>query len=99
MACARDPAIMVNPTVTKHLKVLGCMPVLGFGVVKSINHLRSIERNLSSALHYLCIRQTHCLRCSRCIIFHVTKLRAALTLVLDSFGPMHHHSVAGAAPM
>src|SRR5436190_21467644 len=29
----------------------------------------------------------------------MTKLRADLTLGFDSFGPMHHHSVAGAAPM
>src|SRR5205809_4695752 len=99
MACARDPAIMVNVAVTKHFEVLGCMPVLSLGVVKSINHRRAIERKLFSAIHHLWKRQTRCLHYSRCNIYHVTKLRADLTLGFDSFGPMHHHSVAGAAPM
>src|SRR6266496_893388 len=99
MACASYPAIMVNGTVTKHLKVLGRMPVFGFGIVKSVNHRRPIERKLFGAIHHLWKRQADCFQYSRCNIYHVTELRADLTFSFDSFGPMHYHTVPGAAPM
>src|SRR6266516_3509003 len=99
MHCARDPAVMIDGTVAKHLEVLGCMTVLGFGVVKSINHRRPIERKLFGAIHHLWKRQTGGFQYSRCNIYHVTKLWADLAFSFDSFGPMHYHSVAGAAPM
>src|SRR5881397_739374 len=99
MPCARDPAIMVNGAVTKHLEVLGCMPVLSFRIIKSINHRRSVKRKLLGAVHHLRKRQTRGLKHSRCNIYYVAKLWADLTFSFDSFGPMHYHSVAGAAPM
>src|SRR5437870_5424997 len=99
MPCACYPAIMVNGAVTKHLEVLGCMPVFGFCIVKSINHRRPIARKLLSAIHHLRERQTDCFQHSRCDIYYMTKLRPDLSFGFDTFGPMHHHSVAGASPM
>src|SRR5437773_3124471 len=99
MPCARDPAVMVNGAVPKHLKVLGGMTVFGFGVIKSINHRRPIERKLLGAIHHLGKRQANCFQYSGCDIYHVTKLWADLPFSFDSFGPMHYHSVARAAPM
>src|SRR5206468_4433387 len=99
MACACHPAIMINGAVTKHLEVLGRMTVLSFGIIKGINHRRPIERKLLSAVHHLWKRQTHCFKYSRCNIYDVTKLRPDLSFGFDTFGPMHHHSVAGASPM
>src|SRR5438067_13868879 len=99
MPCARDPAVMVNGAVTKHLEVLGCMPVLSFRIIKSINHRRSVKRKLLGAVHHLRKRQTRSLKHSRCNIYYVAKLWADLTFSFDSFGPMHYHAVAGAAPM
>src|SRR5260370_5466728 len=99
MPCACDPAIMVNGPVTKHLEVLGRMPVFSFWIIKSINHRRPIERKLFGAIHHLWKRQTGCFQYSRSNIYHVTKLRPHLPSSFDSFGPMHYHSVAGTAPM
>src|SRR6266516_4594310 len=93
------PAIMVNSAVTKHLEVLGRMTVLSFCVIKGINHRRSIERKLLSAIHHLWKRQTNCFEHSWGNIYHMTELRPDLPLSFDSFGPMHHHSVASASPM
>src|SRR5438094_10413558 len=99
MPCACDPAIMVNGAVAKHLKVLRRMPVFGFGIIEGINHRRPIERKLLSAVHHFWKRQTGCLQHSWGNINHVTELRADLSFRFNSFGPMHHHSVAGAATM
>src|SRR5438874_4111012 len=99
MPCAYDPAIMVNGAVTKHLKVLSGMPVFGFWIIKSINHRRPIEGKLFGAIYHLWKRQAGCFQYGRCNIYHVTKLWADLPFSFDSFGPMHYHSVAGAAPM
>src|SRR5438132_671027 len=99
MACASDPAIIINGTVPKHLKVLGCMTVLSFCVIEGINHRRPIEGKLLSAIHHLWKRQAGGFQYSRCNIYHVTKLWADLSLRFDSFGPMHYHTVPGASPM
>src|SRR6266487_4049630 len=99
MPCACYPAIMVNGAVTKYLEILSGMPVLSFWIIKSINHRRPIERKLLGTVHHLWKRQTRSLKHSRCNIYHVTELRADLPFSFDSFGPMHYHSVAGAAPM
>src|SRR5207249_11295403 len=99
MPCACHPAIMVNGPVTKHFKVLSRMTVLSFWVIKSVNHRRPIEWKLLGAIHQLWRRQTGCFEDGRCNIYDVTKLRPDLTFSFDSFGPMHHHSVAGAPPM
>src|SRR5438876_1873849 len=99
MPRARYPAIMVNGAVTKHLEVLSRMTVFSFGIIEGINHRRPIERKLLGAIHHLWKRQTRCFQHSRCNIYDVTKLRPDLALGLDTFGPVHYHSVAGAAPM
>src|SRR6266480_3331279 len=99
MPRASYPAVMIDGTVTKHLEVLGCTTVLGFGIVKSINHRRPIERKLLCAIHHLWKRHTGCFQYGGRNIYHVTKLRPNLSLGFDSFGPMHYHSVAGTAPM
>src|SRR6266487_3235947 len=99
MPCACYPAIMVNGAVTKHLEVLGGMPVLSFRIVKSVNHRRSVERKLLSAVHHLWKGQTGRFKHSRSNIYYMTKLRPDLSFGFDSFGPMHHHSVAGTPPM
>src|SRR6266536_984516 len=99
MPRARDPAIMVNGAVTKHLEVLGCMTVLSFWIIEGINHRRTIERKLLGSIHHFWKRQTGCFQYSRCNIYDVTKLRPDLTLGFDSFGPMHHQSIAGASPV
>src|SRR5438132_1619532 len=99
MPCACYPAIMVNGAIAKHLKVLDCMTVFGFGIIEGINHRRPIEWKLLGAVHHLRKRQTNCFQHSRCNIYYVTKLRTDLAFGFDSFGPMHNHSVAGAAPM
>src|SRR6266496_4829056 len=99
MPCARDPAVMIDGAVTKHLEILGCMTVLGFGIVKSINHRRPIERKLLGAIHHLRKRQPNRFEHGRCNIYNVTKLRPDLSFSFYSFGPMHDHSVAGTAPM
>src|SRR5439155_25872087 len=59
----------------------------------------AIQRKLLGTVHHLWKRQTRSLKHSRCNIYDVTKLRPDLTLGFDSFGPMHHHPIAGAAPM
>src|SRR5438093_12422827 len=99
MSCACYPAVMIDGTVAKHLEVLGCMTVLGFGIVKSIIHRRSIERKLLGAIHHLWKRQANRFEYGRCNIYHVTELRADFSFSFYSFGPMHDHSVAGTAPM
>src|SRR6266566_7490055 len=99
MPCAGDPAIMVNGAVTKHFEVLGRMPVLGFCIIKGINHRRPIERKLLGAIYRLWKRQTNCLEHGRGNIYDVTKLRPDLAPGFDTFGPMHYHSVASASPM
>src|SRR5512133_3306881 len=99
MPCACDPAIMVNGAVTKHLKVLGRMPVFGFWVIKSINHRRSIERKLLGSIHHLWKGQTGRFQYSGSNINNVAKLRPDLPFGFDSLGPMHHHAVTGTAPM
>src|SRR5439155_16288686 len=99
MPCACYPAIMVNGAVTKHLEVLGCMTVFSLGIIEGINHRRPVERKLFGAIHHFRKRQTDCFEHSRCNIYDVTKLRPDLALGLDSFGPVHYQSVAGAAPM
>src|SRR5438094_10528477 len=99
MPCARDPAVMVNGAVTKHLEVLGCMPVLSFRIIKSINHRRSVKRKLLGAVHHLWKRQACCFQYGRCNIYYVAKLWADLPFSFDSFVPINYHSVAGASPM
>src|SRR6266550_2811438 len=99
MPCACNPAIMINGAVTKHLKVLGRMPVFGFWIVKSINHRRPIERKLFGAIHHLWKGQTGRFQYSGSNINNVTKLRPDLPPGFDSFGPMHHHPVTGTTPM
>src|SRR5713101_3886336 len=99
MPCTCNPAIMVNRAVTKHLKVLSGMPIFGFWVIESINHGRSIERELLSAIHHPWKRQTGRLQYGRCNIYDVTKLRSDLSFGFDTFGPMHYHSVARASPV
>src|SRR5438128_92695 len=99
MPCACYPATMVNRAVTKHLKVLGRMPVFSFWIIKSINHRRPIERKLLSSVYCLRKRQTYCFQHSWGNIYHVTKLRSDLSFGFDTFGPMHYHPVAGASPM
>src|SRR5260370_37975018 len=99
MPCACGPAIMVNGPVTKHLEVLGRMPVLSFCVIEGINHRRSIERKLLGSIHHLWKGQTSRFQYSGSNIYHVTKLRPDLSFGFDSFGPMHHHPVASTAPM
>src|SRR6266513_5544978 len=99
MPCACNPAIMVNSPVTKHLKVLGRVPVFGFWVIKSINHRRSIERKLFCSIHHLWKGQTGRFQYSGSNINNVTKLRPDLPFGFDSFGPMHHHPVTGTTPM
>ena len=74
MSCACYPAVMIDGTVAKHLEVLGCMTVLGFGIIKSINHRRPIERKLLGAIHHLWKRQANRFEHGRCNIYHVTKL-------------------------
>src|SRR5207249_2110062 len=75
MPCARDPAIMVNGAVTKHLEVLGRMTVPGFGIIKGINHRGPIEWKLLGAIDHLWKRQADCLQHSRCDIYDMAKLR------------------------
>src|SRR5947208_2363270 len=99
MPCASYPAIVVNGTVTKHLKVLGRMPVFGFWIIKSINHRRSIERKLLGSIHYLWKGQTGRFQYCGSNIHNVTKLRPDLPFGFDSVGPMHDHPVTGATPM
>ena len=90
---------MVNGAVAKHLEVLGCMTVFGFCIIKAINHRRPVERKLLSAVHHFWKRQTGCLQHSWGNINHVTELRTDLSFRFNSFGPMHHHSVARPSPV
>src|SRR6266496_5446907 len=99
MPCACDPGIMLNGSVTKHLEVLGCMTVLSSCIIEGINHRRPVERKLLGAIHHLWKRQANRFQYGRCNIDHVTKLRPDLSFSFDTFGPMHYHTVAGAAPM
>src|SRR5206468_384104 len=99
MTGACNPAIMVNGAVTKHLEVLRRMAVLGFRIIKGINHRRSIERKLLRAIDDLWKRQTDGLEHSWSYIYYMAKLRPDLTLGFDSFWPMHYHSVPRASPM
>ena len=65
---------MVNGAVTKHLEVLRRMEVLGFCIIKGINHRRPIERKLLRAIDHLRERQPHGLEHSWGYIYYVTKL-------------------------
>src|SRR5207245_162010 len=70
----------------------------GFFVARLFASLKSAS-TLSSSIHHFWKRQTDCFQYSRSNIYDMTKLRPDLTLSFDSFGPMHYHSVASAAPV
>ena len=90
---------MVNGAIAKHLEVLDCMTVFGFGIIEGINHRRPIEWKLLGAIHHLWKRKANCFQYGRCDIYDVTKLRTDLSFGFDSFGPMHHHSVPRPSPV
>ena len=95
--CASYPAIVIDAPISKHFEILSGMRLLGFGIIKGINHRCSIERFLRRPVHALWKRQPGCLQDSRCDVRDMGKLRTELSFCFNARRPMDNYTVGGSA--
>src|SRR5882762_4481678 len=99
VARTRDPAIVIDATVCKHLEVLSGMRLLRLRVVEGIDHRCSIKTSLRGPVHALWKRQARRFKNSGRNIRHVSELGTKLSLGLDSCRPLNHDTVGRSAIM
>ncbi len=83
----RGPAVMIDPAIAKHLKVLSRMGCRRFSIGKGVFHAYSFHRFLLDAVDGLRLRQFCRHQDCRCDIDDVMPLGANAAGVLDPRGP------------
>src|SRR5947199_8285459 len=99
MARARHPAIVIDAAITKHLKILSGVRLLGVRIVERVNHRGPIKRWLQRPVHDRRERQAGSFQYRRGNIGDMSKLGANFSLGFNSRGPMDHDSVSSAPVM
>src|SRR5437762_7552174 len=99
MASTGHPAIVIDPSVAEHFKILCGMLRLGVCLVKRVNEGSSIERTLFRSVYHFRERKTGGFQRGGGDICYVRKLRTDFTFGFDPLGPVHNHAVARSAKM
>src|SRR5215467_4124683 len=87
MSCHRDPAVVIQRAIAKHLKILGVAPLRGFGIVEAVHHADAFDWLLRHTVEFhwrgdMCRLQDRGHK-----IDHVVELPPYAPLVLDARRP------------
>src|SRR3954451_15495595 len=99
MARARHPAVVIDAAITKHLKILSGVRLLGVRIVERVNHRGPIKRSLQRPVPGRREGQASSLQYRRGNIGDMSQLGANFALGLNSRGPMDHDGVSCATVM
>src|SRR5580704_1642356 len=99
MARRGHPSVVIDASISEHLKVLCSMPLLSLGIVKGIDQRFPVERSLDRPVHALGKGKVRSFQDRRRNISYVGKLRTNLSFGFNAFRPVNHESVCGPAVM
>ena len=95
VAAPRDPAVVIDGAVAKHLEVLGDPLALCIGMFPGVVHRHAFDGALVDTVDFDRLGDTRSLQNGRRNVDHVMELISQSTMIFDLVRPAHDESVAG----
>ena len=92
-----EPAILIQGTVAKHLKVLKRVLLRRVSIIQAVHQAAAGHGFLNRSIYARGFGKVGCLKNRRRNIDHVRELTANLALTVDTVRPVNDHAISGAA--